>query len=67
MEKICDEDSLVAINKPKTVFLWRKVNETYETYEILKDNNEMFIDIDKKMTMKLILYFRILTISFHWY
>ena len=46
MEKIYDEDSLVAINKPKTSFSLEE-SDLNLTYEILIDNNEMFIVTDK--------------------
>ena len=45
MEKIYDEDSLVAINKPKTSIALQE-SDLHLTNEILIDN-EMFIVIDK--------------------
>ena len=46
MEKIYDEDSLVAINKPKTSFSLEE-SDLNLTNQILIDNNEMFIVTDK--------------------
>ena len=46
MEKIYDEDSLVAINKPKTSFSLEESHLNL-TNKILIDTNEMFIVIDK--------------------
>ena len=46
MEKIYDEDSLVTINKPK-ISIALQENDLNLTNEILADNNEMFIVIDK--------------------
>ena len=46
MEKIYDEDSLVAINKPKTSFSLEE-SELNLTNEILTDNNELIIVTDK--------------------
>ena len=46
MEKIYDEDSLVAINKPK-ISIALQESDLNLTNEILVDNNEMFIVIDK--------------------
>ena len=46
MEKIYDEDSLVAINKPEMSIALQE-SDLNLTNEILVDNNEMFIVIDK--------------------
>ena len=46
MEKNYDEDSLVAINKPK-ISIALQESDLNLTNEILLDNNEMFIVIDK--------------------
>ena len=46
MEKIYDEDSLVAINKPEMSIALQE-SDLNLTNEILVDNNEMFIFIDK--------------------
>ena len=46
MGKIYDEDSLVAINKPK-ISIALQESDLNLTNEILVDNNEMFIVIDK--------------------
>ena len=46
MEKIYDEDSLVAINKLK-ISIALQESHLNLTNEILADNNEMLIDIDK--------------------
>ena len=46
MEKIYDEDSLIAINKPKTSF-YLEESHLNLTNKTLIDNNEIFIVIDK--------------------
>ena len=46
MEKNFDEDSLVAINKPKISIALHE-SDLNVTNEFLIDNNEMFIVIDK--------------------
>ena len=46
MEKIYDKDSLVAVNKPK-IYIALQESDPKLTNEILLDNNEMFIIIDK--------------------
>ena len=46
MEKIYDEDSLVAINKHEMSIALQE-SDLNLTNEILVDNNEMFIVIDK--------------------
>ena len=46
MEKIYDDNSLAAINKPKTNTALQESRPNL-TNEILIDNNEMFIVIDK--------------------
>ena len=46
IKKIYDEDSLVAINKPK-ISIALQESDLNLANEILVDNNEMFIVIDK--------------------
>ena len=46
MKKIYDKDSLVAVNKPK-IYIALQESDPKLTNEILLDNNEMFIVIDK--------------------
>ena len=46
MEKNHDEDSLVALDKPKTTVTLQE-SDPNMTNEIFIDNNEMFIVIDK--------------------
>ena len=46
MEKIYDEDSLVTINKPK-ISIALQESDLNLINEILVENNEMFIVIDK--------------------
>ena len=52
MEKNYDEDSLVAINKPKISIALHE-SDLNLTNEFLIDNNEMFIVIDKEITFAL--------------